>query len=85
MEHQKVLYPLTNAQIRIWETEQFYKDTSIADIGGALFLKEKLDFDIWEQCINKLIERNDSLRIRIVKTNNGPSNLSQPLSLPPHM
>lgn len=72
MEHQKVLYPLTNAQIRIWETEQFYKDTSIANIGGALFLKEKIDFDIWEQCINKLIERNDSLRIRIVKTDNGP-------------
>ncbi|AET69202.1 amino acid adenylation enzyme/thioester reductase family protein [Desulfosporosinus orientis DSM 765] len=78
MEEQKVVYPLTNAQIRIWETEQFFKGTSIANIGGALYLKEETDFAVWEQCINKLIERNDSLRIRIVETNSGPKQWIEP-------
>lgn len=65
MQEEKKLFDLTHAQKRIYQMEQFFNGTSIANIGGTLFLKQNLDFDVWEQAINKFIEMNDSIRIRI--------------------
>lgn len=63
---------LTHAQKRIFQMEQFYNGTSIANIGGTLFIKENIDFDIWEIAINKFIEMNDSFRTRIREVNGEP-------------
>lgn len=58
-------FNLTNPQIGIWETEKFFGGTSIGNIGGTLLLKEEINIEIWQKAINKLIEVNDAIRLRI--------------------
>ena len=45
------LFELTNPQKSIWYLEQFYKNTSVNNIGGTLIIKEKIDFDFLEKSI----------------------------------
>lgn len=65
------LYELTTPQKSIWNLEQFYKNTPVNNIGGTLIIKEKIDFTVLEQAINKFIELNDSFNIRLHYTDEG--------------
>lgn len=65
-------YNLTIPQKSIWQTEQFYKNTSITNVSGTGRIKEKIDFDLLEKAINIVVKQNDALRIRIVIQNNEP-------------
>lgn len=65
-------YPLTHPQKGIWYTEKLHPGTSIANIAGTIKLKEALDYSLLEKAINILIEKNDSLRLHFVETENGP-------------
>ena len=66
------LFDLTIPQKSIWNTEKFYKNTSIANISGTGKIDEVIDFDILEKAINIVVEKNDALRIRIKMENNKP-------------
>lgn len=66
------LFDLTIPQKSIWNTEKFYKDTSIANVSGTGKIDEIVDFNILEKAINIVVERNDALRIRIKIQNNKP-------------
>lgn len=68
------LFQLTNPQKSIWSLEQFYKNTSLNNIGGTLVIKEKLKFELLEKSINKFIENNDSFRIRLHFNDDGSIN-----------
>ena len=68
----KEYFDLTIPQKSIWYTEQFYKDTSIANISGTIFIKEKVDFDLLEKAINIVVKNNDALRLRIKIKDNKP-------------
>jgi len=59
------LFELTNPQKSIWSLEQFYKNTSVNNIGGTLIIKEKIDFDFLEKSINLFIKGNDSFNIQL--------------------
>lgn len=37
---ERILYDLTNPQKSIWNTEQFFKNTSVNNIGGTIIIKE---------------------------------------------
>lgn len=63
------LYDLTNPQKSIWLTEQFYYGTTINNICGTVFIKEKVDFKKLEKAINVFVQKNDSMRIKIVLEN----------------
>lgn len=65
----KVLHPLTHAQLRIWYTEKLHTNTSLCNIGGTNRIKGVIDFNILEEAINILIKTNDGLRLRIVEQN----------------
>ena len=67
---QKKLYSLTNPQKSIWQTEQFYKGTSIENIAGTATILEKVDFKKFEKAINLFIEKNDSFRLKFIIQNN---------------
>ena len=67
----KNLFNLTNPQKSIWNLEQFYKNTSLNNIGGTLIIKEKLNFELLEKAINRVIELNDSFNIRLSFNDNG--------------
>lgn len=59
------LLELTIPQKSIWSQEQFYKNTSINNIGGTIIIKEKINFELLEKAINKFIKLNDSFNIRL--------------------
>lgn len=60
-------YSLTEPQKRVWYKEKIYNDPSMWNIGGALKVEGKLDFEILEYIINKLIENNDTLRLKFIE------------------
>lgn len=65
------LFNLTNPQKSIWSQEQFYKNTSLNNIGGTIIIKEKINFELLEKSINKFIELNDSFNIKLCFDDNG--------------
>lgn len=65
-------FPLTHAQMGIWNIEKIYPFTSIGNIAGTLKIKDKVDFDILERAINLLIEKNDCLRLRFIEEDGEP-------------
>lgn len=64
-------YDLTNPQKSIWNIEQFYKKTSINNIGGTIFIKDIVNFDLLENAINQFISLNDSYRINLAFDSEG--------------
>lgn len=67
---EKIFYDLTNPQKSIFLTEQYYSNTNVNNICGTAIIKDKLDFTLLEKAINLLVEKNDSFRLRFVKSQN---------------
>lgn len=65
----RILYPLTHPQKRIWYIEKIYPDTSLYNIGGPIRIKGAIDFSILEKSINILIKNNEGLRLKFVEEN----------------
>lgn len=65
------IYNLTSPQKNIWELEQINgSGTSINHIMSVLKLKGNLNENILVKTINKIIENNDSFRIKFIKSGN---------------
>lgn len=62
----KKKYSLSEAQKRIWTTQQMYPEGSICNIGGHAVVKGKIDIEILKRAFEKLIETNDAFHIRLV-------------------
>ena len=58
------LYPLSKPQQSVWNMEQ-YHGGAIANITGAVFFRESTELCELQEALNKTVEQNDSLRIRI--------------------
>lgn len=63
-------YPLSNAQKRIWYTQQKYKDSCLFNIGGMVRVKGKIDIRALEQAILNTILSNAALNFRFFEKNN---------------
>lgn len=59
-------YNLTGPQKSIWDTEKFYRDTVVNNISGTLKILDKVNIKFLEKAINKFVEENDSMRIKIL-------------------
>lgn len=55
---------LTNQQKNIWNTEMFYSNTSVNNICGYIYIKEKVDFELLEKTANIFVEHTDSMRFQ---------------------
>ena len=67
----KDVYELTNPQRNIWELEQINGDgTDVNHIFAILKLKGVLKEDLLIKTINKIVETNDSFRIKFIKSGN---------------
>jgi amino acid adenylation domain-containing protein/non-ribosomal peptide synthase protein (TIGR01720 family) len=69
-------YHLTYPQRMIWLTEESIPDTSISNNAGTIRFTDNLDCKVFEKALNRFIEKNESIRIRITIDNhnhhNGP-------------
>lgn len=56
------LFRLTDQQKNVWNSEMFYSGSNINNIGGYLFIKDKVDFTLLEKATNIYVENNEAVR-----------------------
>ena len=61
----KDVYNLTNSQKNIWDTEMFFNNSNLNNVGGYVFIEEKVNFKFLEKALNLYVQRNDALRLKI--------------------
>lgn len=59
------LYPLTNPQKNIWDTELFFRDSNLNNVCGCVFIEEKMNVSLLEKAIRLYVKNNDALRLRL--------------------
>ncbi len=59
-------YSLTIAQQNIWNLQNYYEDSAISNICGAVFFKKVVDIEVLKEILNQIIERQSGLRLRLV-------------------
>lgn len=61
----KDVYDLTNPQKNIWNTEQYYKGSTINNIVGHLYIDKPIDCNLLQKAINQFIKDNDGFRLKL--------------------
>ena len=71
MKMKKDVYELTNPQKNIWELEQINGNgTPVNHIFSMLKLKGNLDEKLLDKTLNKIIEQNESFRLKFIRNRN---------------
>ena len=65
-------HPLTSYQKDIWLEQCLYPGKPIYNLGGYMDIKGKIDPDIFTKAIDRLIQDNDSFRIRVFEKKGEP-------------
>ncbi len=63
-------YSLTYPQRNIWTVEEFFGKSSMNTIVGLFHVNYGFRLDLCERAVNKLVELNDALRLRMYKDKN---------------
>jgi amino acid adenylation domain-containing protein/thioester reductase-like protein len=71
-------HPLTIPQQNIWNLQQYYPGTSIANVGGMIRFASAYDYPALNRAVNLLIENNDALRLRFAEENGQPYQIVTP-------
>ena len=58
-------FNLTFPEENIWLVENFYNLQKINIISGSLIIKKDFDFELAEKAVNKYVELNDGMRIKV--------------------
>ncbi len=66
------LYELTNPQKSIWYTENYFENTNINNICTSGIIYEDINIDTLKNAIHRLVQTNDSFRIKLSLKNNVP-------------
>ena len=66
------LYELTNPQKSIWYTENYFENTNINNICTSGIIYEDINIDTLKNAIHRLVQTNDSFRIKLSLQNNIP-------------
>ena len=57
---------LTMPQKNVIETEYFFKNTPISNIGGYMRFNQAVDEKILEKALNEFVKQNDAVRTRLI-------------------
>ena len=63
---------LSSQQKNIWNTEMFYSNTNINNIGGYLLINEPVNIDLLEKAANQYIKTNEASRLHFDLKNGEP-------------
>lgn len=66
------IYELTSSQKNIWDTELFFSNSNLNNIGGYVFIKDKVNFTLLEKALNLYAQKNDSLHLKLKLINGTP-------------
>ena len=70
------LFSLSLNQRNIWNLEQVYSGTSLNNISTTIRIQGRLDFPLLQETINQVIEKDPTLRTRIVLADGEPMQYS---------
>ena len=70
-ENEREYFPLSLSQQNILNLERALAGTSVNNISTTVKIKGRLDFDVLLDSINKVIENDSTLRIRLTNTQDG--------------
>ena len=57
-------FDLSNPQKSIWDTEQYFKGTTVNNIGGTVIIKKKVDIERLNKAINLCLKNNKSFSLK---------------------
>ena len=77
---QKNLYNLTSPQKSIWFTQKVFNNLPIANICGSVIISDKVNFNLLQQAINILVEKNCNYRLKLKSENNKIMQYEEPYS-----
>ncbi len=60
-------YNLTDSQKNIWDTELYFSNSSMNNLGGYVFVEDNVELPLLEQALNLFIQKNDAIRFHIVE------------------
>lgn len=66
------MYELTNPQKSIWYTENYFENSNINNICTSGIIYEDINIDTLKNAIHRLVQTNDSFRIKLSLQNNVP-------------
>ncbi|MCG7410875.1 non-ribosomal peptide synthase/polyketide synthase, partial [Paenibacillus sp. ACRRX] len=72
------LFPLTQAQRRIWYMEMMHPNTSASTVAGTLYIRGKVDLEVLKQAVYLVIKQHDAFRIQIKSEDNQPMQWFRP-------
>jgi fengycin family lipopeptide synthetase A len=67
MNTETLFYDLSQPQKSIWYLEKKHPNTSMNSICATLRLKGQIDYDLLAEAVQRVIEKNDAIRTRIVE------------------
>ncbi|MBQ9141396.1 MAG: amino acid adenylation domain-containing protein [Lachnospiraceae bacterium] len=59
-------YNLTIAQQNIWNLQNYYEDSAISNICGAVFFEKLVNIEVLKETLNQILKRQTGLRLRLV-------------------
>jgi hypothetical protein len=72
VSREKDIFPLSFSQKRLWFLSQLEPDSAIYNLPLAVMIRGDLNLNILEICVNKIIERHESLRTCFREENGDP-------------
>ncbi|WP_307478540.1 non-ribosomal peptide synthetase [Cytobacillus purgationiresistens] len=63
----QTLYPLTNAQKRVWFIEKIYPNSGLMNLAGSVRFASKVDPALLSRAIQQFIEENESIENQVVQ------------------
>lgn len=78
--NKKDVYELTSSQKNIWDTELFFNHTNMNNVGGYVFVEEKVDLSLLEKAIQLFVQKNDALRTKLTLIDGEPFQYVEPYS-----
>ena len=72
------LFKLTAQQKNIWNTQMFYSNSSINNIGGYVNIEQEVDFKALERAINLFVNHTDCIRYHFVQNGDNISQYESP-------
>ena len=66
------IFPFSQSQLNIWRLEQLYPNTPMNNICTSIRIKGRIDVALVTKCINKVLQKDLSLRLRVAVVNDRP-------------
>lgn len=65
LKKDKIKYPLTHPQQRVWYSEKRFPGTAMWSNAGTLKIKGRIDLELLKKAIRMYVRDNDSIRLRV--------------------